>query len=242
MSVFAFLAAVAATVAPATDAPRRMDRCQNGPPRRPHLDRAGRFEPVFQHSAELHAAGRQDGGLDERGHRRDRPQDLEDDDDRPGQGPAIAVRRPQDAHGLLYRRRLAGAARGSTTAPAQIWAADIDTGKAHRIADIPAGGIATINADETLLAGAVAERDMPLQPGAVARDPRFDQAGYAALGPDGKPLTFAEAKEVRLNDRLEARIPMEIFTIDIRTGERRVVHRATDWLNHLQFSPTDPTS
>src|SRR4051812_22170319 len=50
-----------------------------------------------------------------------------------------------------------GAARGSTTTPAQIWAADIDTGKAHRIADIPAGGIATINADETLLAGAVAE-------------------------------------------------------------------------------------
>ncbi|MEO8375006.1 MAG: oligogalacturonate lyase family protein [Sphingomonas bacterium] len=134
-----------------------------------------------------------------------------------------------------------GAARGSTTTPAQIWAADIDTGKAHRIADIPAGGIATINADETLLAGAVAERDMPLQPGTVARDPRFDQSGYAATGPDGKQLTFAEAKEVRLNDRLEARIPMEIFTIDIRTGERKIVHRATDWLNHLQFSPTDPT-
>ena len=133
-----------------------------------------------------------------------------------------------------------GATRGSTTAPAQIWAADIDSGKAHRIADIPAGGIATINADETLLAGAVAEREMPLQPGTGGRDPRIDQASYAALGPDGKPLTFAEAKEVRLNDRLEARIPMEIFTIDIRTGERKIVHRATDWLNHLQFSPTDP--
>jgi oligogalacturonide lyase len=126
------------------------------------------------------------------------------------------------------------------TGPSQIWSADIDSGRARKISDIPAGGIATINADETLLAGAVAERPMALQPGATGRDARFGQAAYAATGPDGKPLTFAEAKEVRLNDRLEAKIPMEIFTIDIRTGERRVVHRATDWLNHLQFSPTDP--
>src|SRR3990170_3358537 len=88
--------------------------------------------------------------------------------------------------------------------------------------------------------GRVAERAMPLQPGAGARDPRTGQVAYAATGPDGQPLTFAEAKEVRLNDRLEARIPMEIFTIDTRTGERRSVHRSTDWLNHLQFSPIDP--
>ncbi|MEO6040798.1 MAG: oligogalacturonate lyase family protein, partial [Croceibacterium sp.] len=38
----------------------------------------------------------------------------------------------------------------------------------------------------------------------------------------------------------EALIPMEMFTIDTRTGARRTVLRATDWLNHLQFSPTDP--
>jgi oligogalacturonide lyase len=86
----------------------------------------------------------------------------------------------------------------------------------------------------------VTERAMPLQPGAAGRDARFDQAPYAANGPDGKPLTFAEAKEVRLNERLEAKIPMEIFTIDIRTGQRKTVVASTDWLNHLQFSPTDP--
>ncbi len=105
------------------------------------------------------------------------------------------------------------------TQGSQIWGADIDTGETRLIAEIAGGQIESINADETLLLGQVA---------------------YAATGPDGKPLTFAEAKEVRLNDRLEARIPMEIFTIDIRTGERRTVRRATDWLNHLQFSPTDP--
>lgn len=125
--------------------------------------------------------------------------------------------------------------------PSQIWAADIDSGRTRKIADLPAGGVATINADETLLAGTATERPMALQPGSGGRDVRFGQADYSARGPDGKPLTFAEAKEVRLNDRLEAKIPMEIFTIDVRTGERRVVHRATDWLNHLLFSPTDPT-
>ena len=122
----------------------------------------------------------------------------------------------------------------------QIWSVDIDTGKTRLIAEMAGGSIESINADETLLLGQVAERAMPLQPGTGARDPRTGQVAYAATGPDGKPLTFAEAKEVRLNDRLEARIPMEIFTIDIRTGERRTVRRATDWLNHLQFSPTDP--
>jgi len=135
----------------------------------------------------------------------------------------------------------AGAAdRDGQTGAIEVWAADIDSGKARKIADVPAGGIATINADETLLAGAVTERAMPLQPGAAGRDARFDQAPYAANGPDGKPLTFAEAKEVRLNERLEAKIPMEIFTIDIRTGQRKTVIASTDWLNHLQFSPTDP--
>ena len=42
------------------------------------------------------------------------------------------------------------------TGPSQIWSADIDSGRTRKIADVPAGGIATINADETLLAGAVA--------------------------------------------------------------------------------------
>jgi oligogalacturonide lyase len=133
-----------------------------------------------------------------------------------------------------------GAGKGGDAASIQVWAADIDSGKARKIADVPSGSVDTINADETLLAGQVAERPMTLQPGTQGRDPRFDQANYAANGPDGKPLSFAEAKEVRLNQRLEAKIPMEIFTVDVRTGERKVVHRATDWLNHIQFSPTDP--
>lgn len=123
----------------------------------------------------------------------------------------------------------------------QLWAADIDTGRTRKLVDLPPGQIDTINADETLVAGQVAARAMPLQPGRNPPSLAIGQAEYAANGPDGKPLPFAEAKELRLNDRLEARIPMEMFTVDLRTGERKVIHRATDWLNHLQFSPTDPT-
>ncbi len=134
----------------------------------------------------------------------------------------------------------AGAGSDGQREPLELWAADIDTGKARKVIDLPAGQVDTMNADETLVAGQVAARAMPLQPGREGRSGKTDQAEYAANGPDGKPLPFAEAKEVRLNDRLEARIPMEIFTVDLKTGERKVVHKATDWLNHLQFSPTDP--
>ena len=125
---------------------------------------------------------------------------------------------------------------------ATVYAVDIDSGAVRRIADVARGTIGSINADETLLLGQWAESDRPLQPGAdTKRDQRrFGQANYQAKWPDGRPMTYAESKEVRLNERLEARIPMEIFTIDIRTGARKVVTASTDWLNHIQFSPTDP--
>lgn len=115
---------------------------------------------------------------------------------------------------------------------------DIDSGKVRRIATIARGSIGSINADETLLLGQWAEREPPLQPGGDGNRP--GETAFAATGPDGKPLSYADAKEVRLNQRLEAKIPMEIFTIDIRTGARKVVVASTDWLNHVQFSPTDP--
>nr|WP_232793084.1 oligogalacturonate lyase family protein [Caulobacter hibisci] len=121
-------------------------------------------------------------------------------------------------------------------------AVDIDSRKVREVARFDRGDIQTINADETLLAGVVvADPKIETRPdGVLKRDNRYDQAAYAANGPDGKPLPFAEAKEVRLNERLDSKIPMEMFVIDLRTGQKRVVHAATDWLNHLQFSPTDP--
>ncbi len=44
-----------------------------------------------------------------------------------------------------------------------------------------------------------------------------------------------------MEERLAAHLPMALFLIDAKTGATRVIHRSTDWLNHLEFSPTDPT-
>jgi oligogalacturonide lyase len=123
-----------------------------------------------------------------------------------------------------------------------VYAADVDTGHTRKIAEIMRGDVQTINADETLLGG------VETDPGAASaslalfskRDARYDQVDYKANGPDGKPLSYAESKEVRLNERLDAGIPMTMFTIDTRTGKRSNVYGSKDWLNHLQFSPTDP--
>jgi oligogalacturonide lyase len=57
--------------------------------------------------------------------------------------------------------------------------------------------------------------------------------GYNAIGPDGKPMSFAAAKEYRMAQRLAAEVPMDIFTIDIRTGTRKVLVHSNDWLNHM---------
>jgi oligogalacturonide lyase len=43
--------------------------------------------------------------------------------------------------------------------------------------------------------------------------------------------------EQRYNDRL----PMELFFYNVKTGETKNFNRCNDWLNHLLFSPTDPS-
>ncbi|MBB6095475.1 oligogalacturonide lyase [Povalibacter uvarum] len=145
--------------------------------------------------------------------------------------------------GLLYFSRIEdGEASNANDSGQQktttIFAIAATGGKARKIATLERGFVGSVNADETLLLGVYAERDFALESG--PRDPRFDN-NYAALGRDGKPLTFAEAKEVRLDARVEAAIPMTMFTIDVATGKQRAIHQSTAWLNHLQFSPTDPS-
>ncbi|GFZ51733.1 hypothetical protein JCM24511_09501 [Saitozyma sp. JCM 24511] len=123
-----------------------------------------------------------------------------------------------------------------------IMAVDVDTGVTRKIAEVTSGSIQSINADETLLGGV--EADPAVRPDAqeafAKRDPRYDQANYQARHPDGRPMTYHEAKGYHMIRRFEARIPMKLFVIDTRTGERRDVYEARDWLNHLLFSPTDP--
>ena len=126
-----------------------------------------------------------------------------------------------------------------------VFATDVDSGVTREIAKLPPrGSVATVNADETLLAGTTTEGDLPDRGGQrTGRGRAGDRAGDrpGGRGPQQLELGMPQDREASLDRRLAARIPMTIFTINARTGEVRTIHRATDWLNHLEFSPTDPT-
>jgi oligogalacturonide lyase len=112
-----------------------------------------------------------------------------------------------------------------------LYAADIETGQTRKLASLPPRGrVDTINADETLAAGTFIE-------GTAGEDygqRRVNPPGLS--GPLVQPLNKGEMME----GRFAARLPMVLFTVDLKTGERRDILHSTDWLNHLLFSPTDP--
>ena len=112
---------------------------------------------------------------------------------------------------------------------------DVDSGESKKIADLPKrGSIATVNADETLLAGTYIEGEGQDYGGARSQP-------TARPAEQGHPLDQPRNKGQMMEERLAARLPMAMYTVSIQTGETKVLHRATDWLNHLLFSPTDPT-
>ncbi len=113
-----------------------------------------------------------------------------------------------------------------------VWAADVDTGATREIARLPPrGGVDTINADETLLAGTYTESAGPSNNAYVSPE----------LRQQPQRLEQPRSKGQMMEERLAAHIPMGLFVIDMKTGEMRTILRSTDWLNHLLFSPTDPT-
>jgi oligogalacturonide lyase len=113
-----------------------------------------------------------------------------------------------------------------------VCATHLDTKATREIVSRPelrTGSGFAINADETLLGGSFVESSQPneFQPPASATPGRR---------PDSYP-----GKEEMMERRLAARLPMVLYTIRIKTGEVQTFYHATDWLNHVQFSPTDPT-
>ncbi len=111
-----------------------------------------------------------------------------------------------------------------------VWAANVDTGAKRQIAKLPPrGSIATVNADETLLAGTYIEGEGQ------------DYGGNRTPRTQTQQLDQPVNKGQMMEQRLAAHLPMALFVVDTGNGETRVIHRATDWLNHLEFSPTDPT-
>ncbi|MDX1980781.1 MAG: oligogalacturonate lyase family protein [Bryobacteraceae bacterium] len=113
------------------------------------------------------------------------------------------------------------------------WWTDTSTGESRKIADLPRrGSISTVNADETLLAGTYIEGEGEDYGGRNAQRP---------VAAQGHALDQPRNKGQMMERRWAARLPMGLFTLNIRTGEVKTIHRANDWLNHLLFSPTDPS-
>jgi oligogalacturonide lyase len=112
---------------------------------------------------------------------------------------------------------------------------DPATRATRKIVTLPRGQqVATVNADETLLAGTITERtDWSTNREFFEGDPNRRNDIEAVNAYRGRKGTMME-------ERLAKRYPMELFFYHIQTGETKKVNRCTDWLGHLQFSPTDP--
>ena len=95
----------------------------------------------------------------------------------------------------------------------------IETGKTRLVFVFPAdfkGGITTLNADETLLAGTWASDEQ-------------------------REISRKYPEKHDFFDRIfDAHLPNKLFTINLKTNELKVIHGENTWLGHVQFSPTDP--
>src|SRR5216683_1268565 len=122
-----------------------------------------------------------------------------------------------------------------------VYATDLNTKATREIGKLPkapAGGsvgVATVNSDETLLAGTITEGRVPGLPGPPQPSTSAANSSSAQQGADSYP-----SKGAMMERRLAAHLPMQLFTMNAKTGEIKTILRSTDWLNHLQFSPTDP--
>ncbi len=111
---------------------------------------------------------------------------------------------------------------------------NVDTGETKKIADLPPrGSISTVNADETLLAGTYIEGE--------GRDYNNRRPPGQPAAAQGHPLDQPRNKGQMMEERWASRLPMALYTLNVSNGESKVIHRANDWLNHLLFSPTDPS-
>jgi len=138
----------------------------------------------------------------------------------------------------------------ATTRVTSVYKADTNTGNVRKLIDLPPRmNIVSINADETLAAGTYIEGDATGKeygsnlPATAGR--RTDnRVASASEGPHYQP----ESKGQMMERRLAARLPLVLFTIRLepgpngeKPGEVKTLLHSTDWVNHLLFSPTDPT-
>ncbi len=132
--------------------------------------------------------------------------------------------------------------RGNNTFSATVYATDLNTKATREIAKLPPGAsVASVNADETLLAGIIDEKTS-----AAIKEGKFPAGpgGQGNQSPGAPPAPRGDSypgKGEMMENRLAERRPLQLITISTTTGEVKTLLRGTDWYNHIQFSPTDPT-
>ncbi len=97
-----------------------------------------------------------------------------------------------------------------------------------RNTELRTGSGFAVNADETLLGGSLVEGG------------QLNSFQPPTNTTPGERLDSYPGKENMMERRLAARLPMSLYTINVKSGEVKPFHHCTDWLNHVQFSPTDP--
>ena len=170
--------------------------------------------------------------------------------------------RPADERGAMYAGMVHALVVGhktnsvfftksdAATGVTSVYKADTNSGVVRKLVDLPAKRmIVSVNADETLAAGTYIEGDatgkeygqnMPAR--AAARTD--NRVASETQGPHYQPMDKGEMME----RRLAARLPLVLFTIRLepgpngeKPGDMKILLHSTDWVNHLLFSPTDPT-
>jgi len=110
-----------------------------------------------------------------------------------------------------------------------VYATDLNTKATREVAKLPPrASIASVNADETLLAGIIDDGPPIVRP----------EPGSAPAAPRGDNYP---GKGDMMERRLAERRPLQLITVSTQNGEVKTLLRGTDWYNHIQFSPTDPT-
>lgn len=100
-----------------------------------------------------------------------------------------------------------------------VFSTNINTKQTKLLFVFPAdykGSITTINADETIMAGAKASDE---QKEILKRYPN---------------------KSEYFNRIYDAKLPNDLWKIDLKTAKLEKIHTENTWLGHVQFSPTDP--
>jgi oligogalacturonide lyase len=118
-----------------------------------------------------------------------------------------------------------------------LWVTHVDTKTTREIVKLPPGfsgasGLA-INSDETLLASTGSVFARPRGSSGPSGAPAAREGGGTPAAPQfsrGRRGAFGNG-----SDR-----SMVLFTVNVASGEIKPVHYERAWLNHTQFSPTDP--